>query len=129
MSRSAVRSSMDAARALFRWPNAPPPTSARPAEVPRWHLYLLALCFVAVSTLVAIVVEPYASIEDEAMIYLLGDTLAALRFDPKLSVFTALLSILTCDFLFIPPRMAFALTDARKTLTFLAMLVVAALVS
>lgn len=120
---------MVVARGLLRGPVAPPTSSARVAGAPRWHLYLLALSFVALSTLFALIVEPYASIEDEAMIYLLSDTLAALRFEPKISVFTALLSILACDFFFIPPRMAFAWTDARKTLTFLAILVVSAVVS
>lgn len=74
-------------------------------------------------------VEPYGSPEDEATIYLLGVVVAALCFDMKVSMFAAVTSVLVCDFVFIPPRMAFAWTDARKTLTFLAMMVVAAVIS
>src|SRR5262249_35104616 len=36
--------------------------------------------------------------------------------------------IVACDYFFIPPRMAFAWTDTRKTLTFVAMLVVGAVI-
>ena len=91
--------------------------------------YLLALCCVAASTVVALAVEPYASLEDVMMIYLLGVIVAALRFEMKVSIVAAVGSIFTCDFLFVPPRLEFAWTDARKLLTFLAMLVVAAVIS
>ena len=91
--------------------------------------YLLALGCVVASSALALVIAPFASLEDELMVYLLGDVFAALRFDTKTSVLSALGSILACDFLFIPPRMAFAWTDARKMLSFLAMLVVAVIVS
>ena len=47
----------------------------------------------------------------------------------RASIVASIGSILTCDFLFIPPRMQFAWTDARKTFTFLAMIVVAAVIS
>lgn len=91
--------------------------------------YVLALSCVALSTLVALLVDPFSSLEDEAMIYLLGDILAALRFDTKVSIFTAIGSVVACDFLFVQPRMTFAWTDTRKALTFLAMIVVAVVVS
>jgi len=91
--------------------------------------YLLALACVVSSSLVALLIAPFSSLEDEVMVYLLGDVLAALRFDTKTSVLTAAGGILACDFLFIPPRMAFAWTDARKMLSLLAMLVVAVVVS
>jgi two-component system, OmpR family, sensor histidine kinase KdpD len=110
-----------------------PTTSFRRESAPRLveqlRPYLLALGCVAVSTLVALFIEPFSSLEDEAMIYLLADILAALRFDPKTSVVTAVGSILACDFLFVQPRMAFAWTDTRKSLTFLAMVVVAVVIS
>jgi two-component system sensor histidine kinase KdpD len=91
--------------------------------------YLLALVCVALSTLVALLIDPFSSLEDEAMIYLLGDIVAALRFDTKVSIFTAIGSVVACDFLFVQPRMTFAWTDTRKSLTFLAMIVVAVVVS
>ena len=74
-------------------------------------------------------IEPYGWLEDEVMIYLLGTIAAALRLSMRASIFASIGSILACDFLFIPPRMQFAWTDARKTLTFLGMIVVAAVIS
>jgi two-component system, OmpR family, sensor histidine kinase KdpD len=91
--------------------------------------YLVALGCVVTSSVVALLIAPFSSLEDEVMVYLLGDVFAALRFDTKTSVLIALGSILACDFLFIPPRMTFAWTDARQMLSFLAMLVVAVVVS
>ena len=63
------------------------------------------------------------------MIYLLGVLLVSLRFNVKVSIFAAVASILSFDFFFIPPLFAFALSDGKRTLTFLAMIVVAAVVS
>jgi len=91
--------------------------------------YLVALACVALSTLLALLVEPFSSLEDEGMIYLLGDIVAALRFDTRVSIFTAIGSVVACDFLFVQPRMTFAWTDTRKALTFVAMIVVAVVVS
>lgn len=109
------------------------PTSFRRAAQPRFvdklRPYVLALGCIAVSTLVALFIEPFSSLEDEAMIYLLADIFAALRFDTKTSVVTAIGSILACDFLFVQPRMTFAWTDTRKSLTFLAMVVAAVVIS
>ena len=104
-------------------------TSDLPARKRRLLPYVLALCCVGASTLVALFIEPYASLEDEMMIYLLGDILAALRFELKVSVFAAVASVLACDYIFVPPRMAFAWTDAKKTLTFLAMIAASAVIS
>jgi two-component system sensor histidine kinase KdpD len=129
MSGADSGSSIDAERGRFPWLTSRTDTFRPRAREFRFQPYLLALSCVAGSTLVAFIIEPYASLEDEAMIYLLGVMLAALRFDMRVSIFATLGSILACDFLFIPPRMAFAWTDARKTLTFLAMIVVAAVIS
>ena len=120
---------MDDERERFPWPTANWEKLSRPIQKRKAAPWLFALGCVAATTVVAIAIEPYATFEDEAMIYLLGDTLAALYFDTKTSLATAVGSILACDFFFVPPRMEFAWTDARKLLTFLAMLVVAAVIS
>ena len=80
--------------------------------------------------MVSLLIEPYGSLEDEVMIYLLGTIVAALRLSMRACDTVASIgSIFACDFLFIPPRMQFAWTDARKTLTFLGIIVVAAVIS
>ena len=91
--------------------------------------YAVALLWVAGSTVVAFAARPYVLLEDQAMIYLFGIVLAALRFDVREAIVTTLGSILAYDFFFIPPQMAFALTDAKMTLTFVAMIVVASVIS
>jgi two-component system sensor histidine kinase KdpD len=91
--------------------------------------YAAALLWVAGSTVVAFAAEPYAFIEDQAMIYLFGVVLVSLRYDTRVSIFATVASVVAYDFFFIPPRMAFAATDAKNTLTFLAMLVVAVVIS
>jgi two-component system sensor histidine kinase KdpD len=91
--------------------------------------YAMALLWVAGSTVVAFAVRPYALLEDEAMIYLLGVVLAALKLELGASIFAAASSIIALDFLFLPPRMTLALTDGKRTLTFAAMIIVAAVIS
>jgi two-component system sensor histidine kinase KdpD len=97
--------------------------------VRRLDPYGLALFGVATCTAAALLLKPYALLEDEAMIYLLGIVLIALRFDVKVSLFAAAVSVLSYDFFFIPPVWAFALSDAKRTLTFVGMIVVGAVVS
>jgi two-component system sensor histidine kinase KdpD len=97
--------------------------------VRRLDPYGLALLGVATCSAAALLLKPYALLEDEAMIYLLGIVLIALRFDVKVSLFAAVVSVLSYDFFFIPPVFAFALSDAKRTLTFVGMIVVGAVVS
>src|SRR6516164_1044660 len=79
--------------------------------VRRLDPYGLALLGVATCTAAAVLLKPYALLEDEAMIYLLGIVLIALRFDLKVALFAAVVSVLSYDFFFIPPVFAFALSD------------------
>jgi two-component system sensor histidine kinase KdpD len=109
--------------------STPPRLGPIGSLVRRLDHYGLALLGIATCTSAALLLKPYALLEDEAMIYLLGIVLVALRFDVKVSLFAAVLSVLSYDFFFIPPRFTFALSDAKRTLTFLGMIVVAAVVS
>lgn len=74
-------------------------------------------------------VRPYAELTDLIMIYLLGVVLIATRFSTAVSVGTAVLSILSFDFLFIPPPLVFAFPDLKSIVTFSVMIVVAGVIS
>jgi K+-sensing histidine kinase KdpD len=63
------------------------------------------------------------------MVYLLGIVIAAMRLGRGASILTAALSVLAFDFLFIPPRFTFVLSDAEFLLSFVVMLAIAVIVS
>ena len=69
------------------------------------------------------------SVTDVAMIFLLGVVFVASRYGRGPSVFASLLSIASFDFLFVPPRYTFAVSDVRYALTFGVMLAAALVAS
>src|SRR6187431_752519 len=91
--------------------------------------YGLAVVCVVLSTLVAHVVEPYGHLADLAMIHLLGIVFLSLRSSVRTSVVASVISIFSFDFFFIAPKYALAWSDAESIVTFLAMVVVAGVVS
>jgi two-component system sensor histidine kinase KdpD len=91
--------------------------------------YFEALGYVLASTVCAAVASPYAPLADLAMIQLLGVVVLSLRFSVRVSVVACTASVLLFDFLFVPPRFAFAWTDVRGSLTFVAMLIVTYVIS
>jgi len=91
--------------------------------------YGIASVVVALSTAIAYAAEPYSELGDLAVVHLLAIVLLATKFSLRVSVFACFLSILSLDFVFIPPRFEFAWTDAKGGLTFVAMMVVACVIS
>jgi two-component system sensor histidine kinase KdpD len=91
----------------------------------------IAWGFVALfaSTLVSHLVRPYAELTDLIMIHLLGVVLIAMRFSMWVSLATAMVSILSFDFLFIPPPLVFNFPDLKSIVTFIVMIAVAGVVS
>lgn len=59
------------------------------------------------------------------MLYLLGVVISAIAFGRGPAIATALLSVAAFDFLFVPPRFTFRVSEARYLVTFVVMLVVA----
>jgi hypothetical protein len=79
MRNDLVESGSDFGIAHLPWFGAGSPNARRTlrAQLRNLKPYLLAMGCVALSTLVALLLDPFSSLEDEAMIYLLGDILAA----------------------------------------------------
>src|SRR6202043_2943835 len=63
------------------------------------------------------------------MVYLLGVTVAGLRFGRGPSVVTSILNVAAFDFFFAPPRFSFAVTDVQYLLTFAVMLTIALVIA
>jgi two-component system sensor histidine kinase KdpD len=91
--------------------------------------YGLAVGCVLLSTLAAHLVEPYGHLADLAMIHLLGIVFLSLRSSVRVSVVASIVSIFSFDFFFISPKYALAWSDVESVVTFVAMVVVAAVVS
>jgi two-component system, OmpR family, sensor histidine kinase KdpD len=89
--------------------------------------YGLAPGCVLLSTAVALLVQPYGHLADLAMIHLLGIVFLSLRCSVRTSVIACTVSICSFDFFFISPK--YAWSDAESIVTFMAMVVVAAVVS
>src|SRR3954462_9751319 len=91
--------------------------------------YGLAVGCVLLSILGAQLVEPYGHLADLAMIHLLGMVFLSLPSSVRTSVLASVVSIFAFDFFFIAPKYALAWSDAESIVTFLVMVVVAAVVS
>jgi two-component system sensor histidine kinase KdpD len=90
---------------------------------------IVAVACALASAAVAYLAQPYAQRSDLEMIHLLAIVLIAMRFGVAESLVACTVSIISFDFLFIPPHFAFALTDAKSALLFIGMFVVAGVIS
>ncbi|HTY51446.1 MAG TPA: sensor histidine kinase KdpD [Steroidobacteraceae bacterium] len=111
---------------------APPPrregSGVLPAQV-RWSRYAWSLATSAACTLIAFALYPHIELVNLIMVYLLGVTIAGLRFGRGPSVMAALVNVAAFDFFFVPPRFAFAVSDAQYLVTFGVMLIVALVIA
>ncbi|MBS0377576.1 MAG: sensor histidine kinase KdpD [Proteobacteria bacterium] len=94
-----------------------------------WRRYLWALCTTLVCSGVAFAVYPRIALANLVMVYLLGVTVAALRFGRGPAALTAVLNVAAFDFFFVPPRFNFAIADVQYLVTFAVMLIVALVIA
>ncbi len=83
----------------------------------------------ALATAVCYAMYERFALADLVMVYLLGVVLVATRSSLSPSILTAILSALAFEFFFIPPRLTFAILDARHLVTFALMLLVAIVIT
>lgn len=95
----------------------------------RWPAYLKSLLVVALATLVCTQMTGRFERTNIVMVYLLGAVFVAARFGRGPSALAALLSVALFDFLFVPPRYSFAVSDTQYVITFGVMLGTALLIS
>jgi len=91
--------------------------------------YLWGALAALVSTEVALVTRSYLQLADTIMLYLIGVVVVATRFDLAVSIFTAVVSVLTFDFVFVPPEFSLSIPDVKSAITCAGMLGVAVVVS
>jgi two-component system sensor histidine kinase KdpD len=98
---------------------------------PRWPRYLLAVSSTLVATLVCWVfygVYPRLGQANMVMIYLLTTALVAVYGGRRAAILSSVLGVAAFDFVFVPPRFSFAVTDVQYFITFAIMLVVALII-
>lgn len=94
-----------------------------------WRDYGLALGCWAGATALAFAMFPSFQLSNLIMVYLLGVVVAAVACGRGPSFLTAVASVLSFDFFFVPPRFTFAVSDTQYVVTFVIMLVVALIIS
>src|SRR4051812_48376712 len=91
--------------------------------------YALAVPVAAASSFICELIKPWAQLADFVIVYLLGVVAIAARCPPGPSLFAAVISVLSFDFFCIPPLLQLSWPDAGSVLTFVGMVVVAAVIS
>jgi two-component system sensor histidine kinase KdpD len=98
---------------------------------PRWPRYATALVATLMATGVCVLLTaffPHVGESNLLMVYLLSTSLVAVYAGRRAAVLSAILGVLAFDFVFVPPRFSFAISDAQYLITFAVMLVVALII-
>jgi two-component system sensor histidine kinase KdpD len=95
----------------------------------RWERYAWALVTTALCTAVAFAMYPRFELSNLIMVYLLGVTVAGLRFGRAPALLTAALNVVAFDFFFVPPRYSLAISDVQYLVTFVVMLTIALVIA
>ncbi len=106
------------------------PPATRLADVPAkkgipWRRYAGGFATTLAATALAWAMHPYFELTNVVMVYLLGATVAGLRFGRGPAILTSIANVAAFDFFFVPPRFTFAVTDLQYVVTFAVMLAVA----
>jgi len=108
---------------------SPGSTTAAPAAadiaVPiRWERYGWALGTTLICTLIASAMYPHFELANIVMAYVLGSTIAGVRFGRGPALVAAVANVIAFDFFFVPPRYTFSVGDFQYLVTFGVMLIV-----
>jgi K+-sensing histidine kinase KdpD len=109
-------------------PGPPAPPRTAPRALPRLD-YLWAVLVIGLCTAISAVLSPLFHPTNLVMVYLLGVVIVSLRFGRGPSIFASVLAVATFDFLFVPPRLTFAVADTQYLLTFAVMLMTGLVIS
>ncbi len=101
---------------------SPPKTAPSKTPAKEW---ITSIFGVALCTVIAILMLPYFTLVDIAMVYILGVVVVAIRTGNAPSLLASLLSVAAFDFFFVPPYYTFAVNDVKYFVTFIVMFIVA----
>src|SRR6202022_2527421 len=99
--------------------------SEDPRRTAKLLRYVWALLGCIATTLIAAPLQPYFDLANIVMLFLLTVVLIAVKLGRGPAVLAAFVSVASFDFVFVPPRFSFAVTDVQYLLTFAVMLAVA----
>jgi two-component system sensor histidine kinase KdpD len=102
--------------------------SIRPKCI-HWSDYGTGILYLILATALCFVMYPYFHLSNLIMVYLLGVLLTATGCGRGPAILVSLLSVLTFDFFFVPPRFTFAVDDAQYIVTFIVMFLVSLVIS
>jgi len=105
-----------------------PPEELAPAPHRRWPAYAWSALLSIALTLLLSRLDGALELANIVMLFQLGVVLIALRFGRGPAALAALLNVLAFDFLFVPPRLSFSVSDAQYLVTFAVMLGVGLLI-
>jgi two-component system sensor histidine kinase KdpD len=91
--------------------------------------YIASLFVVLVITLFGVLIRPFISPTNVAMLYVLGVVAVAWRRGLRPAIFTSVIGVLAFDLLFIPPYLSFRITDTEYLITLAGMIIVGSLIS
>jgi two-component system sensor histidine kinase KdpD len=90
----------------------------------QWPAYAKAAAGCALAGMVAALLFPIVDLANIVMVFLLAVVLVSVRYGRGPGVLASFLSVAIFDFVFVPPRFSFAVTDVQYLMTFAVMLVV-----
>ncbi len=100
----------------------------RPKEI-QLSDYGTGLLFLILATVLCFLMYPYFQLSNLIMVYLLGVMLTATSCGRGPAILVSLLSVLSFDFFFVPPRFTLTVEDAQYIVTFIVMFLVALVIS
>lgn len=98
-------------------------------KVTRLPDYGTGFLFLIMATVLCFLMYPYFQLSNLIMMYLLGVMLTATDCGRGPAILVSLLSVLSFDFFFVPPRFTFTVEDAQYIVTFIVMFLVALVIS
>ncbi len=97
-------------------------------NAPLWR-YAAAALLVVVATVLSALIDPVLSQTNLVMFYLLAVVIAAVYLGRGPAVVVSALAVVAFDFVFVSPRLTFAVDDAEYLLTFAALFIVGLVIS
>jgi two-component system sensor histidine kinase KdpD len=101
-----------------------PPTAPSHAPTTRWIDYAMAAAVCAVTAAIAAPLHDVLDLSNIVMVFLLGVVGVAVRWGRGPAVLAAFLSVAAFDYLYVPPRFSFNVSDVQYVITFAVMLIV-----
>jgi two-component system sensor histidine kinase KdpD len=94
-----------------------------------WHRYGWALATTLICTAIAFAMYPYFELANIVMAYVLGSTIAGVRFGRGPAIVAAVANVVAFDYCFVPPRYTFSVADFQYLVTFAVMLIVTTVIA